>query len=642
MLSIDAEFNELLLVFRPNPHGLGSIGEFGEFGMALGEISSVEREIHAQWRNTVKSGLGELADIQQELIETKNAVQKALDVGSQLESLKSRLSQLKQKLSRVRNPATAAVIERFISLAQVPLNTASAAWDGIQASINISKDVLAKAGVVVEAAKKAVVETATAAREKAMQTTQKLKEVALAFGGKVKAAAGAAAEATKAAASKVKAAAGAAAEAAMQRARQAATVVTTAASAAAARAAQVAAQARALAAQKAAQAKALAQQAAARIQQAAAQARAQAAAVAQQAQARAAQIAQQAKQAVTQKVQQAASTVKSWFGFKGLGELGVIPWMTIILVILGLIPVIQGFIGQGEAVSTDTLTSDVPITIPKANMEQYKADASECYNSAVAQGYVVDSPAKEALLNKTCRERAATAYTQKAGQIPYSGDTGVPPAGQLIDEFDTSGGYVPAAGGGSPLEQMCAQNPTNPQCQKVTQLPTGGGYYTVGNEPSVMTKEEYNAQVSPDGRRTIYPLPIETTPVYNPATGETTNVPTSQVSPYDEFESLVPGAQPVPGYQPGMPTTVPVPGYEPGFAPTYAPDEEMSTESCPDIPDLTDEEYCAQFPQCCEDSGCPNAPEMTDSEYCRAYPQCCEETGTSDTGQSLWNMDFEF
>ncbi len=654
MLSIDAEFNELLLVFRPNPRGLGSIGEFGEFGMALGEISSVEREIHAQWRGVVKAGLGELADIQQDIEDAKKVIMSATDIGGKIENLKSRISRLQSKLAKVKNPAAAAKIQSRISAAQPQLNIAQGAYNSMLATVNIAKDVLAKAGVVVEEAKKAVVGTATAAREKAMQAAQKAKEVALAVGGKVKAAAGAAAEAVKAAAGKVKAAAGAAAEAAKQKAAQAATAVKTAASAAAARAAQIAAQARALAAQKAAQAKALAQQAAARVQQAAAQARARAQQVAQQAQARAVQVAQQARQAVAQRAaqvtqaarsvatpvvqraQQAASSVAKFFGFRGLGEIGVIPVATVLgagALALTALQLASSYVGQGEAVPADATA--IPATIPMADMEQYKVAASECYNSAVAQGYVVDTAEKSSLLEKTCRDRAATAYAEKAAQIPYSGDTGIPSAGGLIDEFDTSGGYVPSAGGGSLLEQMCAQDPTNPQCaQLVTQLPTGGGYYTVGAEPNVMTTEEYQAQqqISPDGRRIISVTP--------PVTGEP--------SMFDEFETLVPGVQPVPGYPPGLPTQVQVPGvtpgYEPGFAPTYAPGAEFPTEECPDIPDLTDEEYCAQFPQCCEDAGCPSVPEMTDSEYCATYPQCCEETGTSDSGQtqSLWNMDVEF
>lgn len=610
MLSIDAEFNELLLIFRPNPRGLGAIGEFGEFGMALGEISSVEREIHAQWRGVVKAGLGELADIASEIENAKKLLSSAADIGGKIENLKSRVSRLQSKLAKVKNPAAKAVIEGKIKLASVPLKTAEVAYGTMQASVNIAKAVLAEAGIIVEAAKKAVVGTATAAREKAMEFAQRAKEVALAVGGKVKAAAGAAAEAAKAAASKVKAAAGAAAEAAKQKVAQVGAKARQVAAETAARARAAAESARAIAAQKAAQAKAMAQAAAQRVQQVAAQARAQAAAVARQAQTRAVQVAQQARQIVAQRAaqvtqatrrvampvvqraQQAASAVKSWFGFRGLGEIGVVPligisWTSAALIALAAIPVATQFIGQGEVVPVDATA--IPVTIPAAAMEQYKVAASECYNSAVAQGYVVDTPEKEALLNKTCRDRAATAYAETAAQIPYSGDTGVPAAGGLIDEFDTSGGYAPA--GGSLLEQMCAQDPTNPQCsQLVTQLPTGGGYYTVGAEPSVMTQEEYDAQqaaqVSPDGRRVIY-------------------APAVEPGVFDEFETLVPGVQPVPGYEPGMSTKVPVPGvtpgYEPGVAPVYAPGEEITSEDCPEIPEISDDEYCTQFPQCCED-----------------------------------------
>ena len=642
MLNIDAEFNELMLIFRPNSRGLGAIGEFGEFGMALSEISAVEQEIHAQWRDVVRSGLGELADIKQDIEASKKIISSSLDIGGKIEALKSRISRLQTKLSKVKNPAAKAKIQEKINAATPQLNIAQGAYNAMQAAIGMAKEVLAKAGIVVEEAKKAVVETAAKAREKALELTRKAKEVALMVGKKVKETAAAAAAAAKAAAKKVKIAADAAKKAALQKAAQAKAMALQVA----AKAKAVAEQARAVAAQKAAQAKAMAVAAAQRVQQAAAAARARAIQIAQQAQARAVQVAQQARQAVVQravqtataakryvapvaqKTKQAVSTVKSWFGFKGLGELGIDP-VTGLIAVGSAVAIAQAalaaanmFTGQGEAVPVDAGIV-VPETIPAAAMEQYKVAASECYNSAVAQGYIVDTPEKEALLNKTCRERAAAQYAAPS-EIPYTDKA-------LIDEFEVPPTEVPGIPsaylpGGTPLEQMCAADPTNPQCVGITpiQLPEGGGYYTTGEEPIISKK------------RIIYPEPGV--------------IPPAKVEPgiYDEFETLVPGVRPVPGYPPGIPTTVSIPGvtptypgYEPGMAPTYAPGVEIPEAECPDLPEMTDDEYCSNFPQCCEDvpKGCPDIPEITDSEYCAAYPQCCEESGVAKTGVSPWEFD---
>lgn len=642
MLNIDAEFNELLLVFRTSPRGIGAIGEFGEFGMALGEISSVEREIHAQWRGVVKAGLGELADIQQDIEDAKKVIASATDIGGKIENLKARISKLQSKLAKVKNPAAAAKIQEKINAAQPQLNIAQGAYNSIVGTVNLAKDVLAKAGIVVEEAKKAVVGTATAAREKAMQAAQKAKEVALMVGGKVKEAAAAAVAKAKEAASKVKAAAGAAAEAARQKASQAAAAAKAMAAQAAARARAAAESARAIAAQKAAQARAMAQAAAQRVQQAAAAARARAAQVAQQAQARAVQVAQQARQAVTQRAaqvtqaarsvatpvvqraQQAASAVKSWFGFRGLGEIGAIPVATVLgagALALTALQLAQGYIGQGEAVSTP----EVPTTIPVADISKLKDVAGECYNSAVAQGYDVSSAEKSKALETSCMQRASQMYQEQApAYTPFApADTG----GALIDEFESPPAGVP--GVDYPI-----------------QLPTGGGCFNIATgmpEPC----REIEPFVPSGGYTPGYEMPETGVPLPD-GRRIITRPPSGEPGVFDEFETLVPGVQPVPGYEPGMPTKVPVPGvtpgFEPGMAPEYAPGVEFPQEECPDIPDLTDEEYCVQFPQCCEDNGCPDVPEMSDSEYCATYPQCCEETGTSQTGQSpsLWNMDFEF
>jgi len=664
MLNIDAEFNELLLVFRPNPRGLGAIGEFGEFGSALGELSAVEQEIHAQWRGIVKSGLGELSDITADIAAAKAAISKATDIGGQINSLKSRISRLQNKIAKVKNPAAKAKIQSRLTAALPQLAIAEGAYNAMKSVVGAATDFLKNAGIAVEEAKKAVVETAGKAREKAMEVVGKAKEMAVAAGEKVKAAAGAAAAAAKAAAVRVKAAAGAAAAAAKAKVAQVGVKAKAVAAAAAARAAQMAAAAKAAAAQKVAQARAMAAAAAQRVQQAAAAARARAAQIAAQA----AATARARAQAAAQRVQQAAaaagaaaaaaaaraaqvaasaraaaasaaSKVKSWFGFKGLEEyngLGVVftagAATLAITAAMAALQIANMYIGQGEAVPEDSTA--IPETIPMVEMEKYKDAAADCYNSAVAQGYKVDTAEKSALLEKTCRERAAVQFAVPSDMIPYTGT-------DLIDEFEVPPGYTPGVdypiqlpeGGGCFSLSTGMPEP----CRDVEPYVPPGGY-TPGYD--IPTGDYYPEQPLPDGRRIIYPTP-------------------SEPGIYDEFETLVPGMEPVPGYPPGMPTTVPsyppgvtpsypgyepgiTPSYEPGAPPTYAPGVEMpSGVECPDYPDMTDAEYCSYFPQCCEDipEGCPDIPDMTDDEYCANFPQCCEEAGEAETGKSPWEFD---
>ena len=56
---------------------------------------------------------------------------------------------------------------------------------------------------------------------------------------------------------------------------------------------------------------------------------------------------------------------------------------------------------------------------------------------------------------------------------------------------------------------------------------------------------------------------------------------------------------------------------------------------CPDLPQMSDSEYCVRYPNCCETAAkCPDLPEMSDEEYCARYPNCCE---TAEGG--LWGLE---
>ncbi len=125
-------------------------------------------------------------------------------------------------------------------------------------------------------------------------------------------------------------------------------------------------------------------------------------------------------------------------------------------------------------------------------------------------------------------------------------------------------------------------------CRKVEPYVPPGGF-TPSIEPAELPAEAI----------TVIPGRIRKVPGIKP-----TAIPETA---FDEFETLVPGISPVPEYPTGIPTKVQVPGVtpslEPGFAPEFLPETEFVAEEieCPDIPDLTDEDYCSQFPQCCED-----------------------------------------